>query len=72
MLAPVFPTVSLDHLPEDQAAALLLASRPGFTYRDVAASLGVEPSTVLTWLREGLRSAAAPTRTPTRPSIRPH
>ena len=72
MLAPAFPSVSLAHLPEDQAAAILLALRPGTSYRDVAAKLGVEPKVVLTWLREGLRSAAGPSRTPTRPSVRLH
>jgi DNA-directed RNA polymerase specialized sigma24 family protein len=72
VLAPAFPSVSLTHLPEDQAAAILLALRPGTNYREVAATLGVEPKVVLTWLREGLRSAAAPTRTPTPPSVRLH
>ena len=70
MLAPVFPSVSLSHLPEEQSAAVLLALRPGVTYRDVAARLGVDPGDVLRWLREGLRSAAAPTRTPMPPSVR--
>lgn len=72
MLAPVFPTVSLSHLPEEQAAAVLLAMRPGGTYREVAARLGVDPGDVLRWLREGLRSAAGPRRTPTPPSPRRH
>lgn len=56
MLAPARPTPSLVHLLEDQAAALLLAARPGATYREVAARLGVEPAQVLAWLREGLRA----------------
>ena len=58
MLAPAVP-LSLEHLPEDQAAAVLLALRPGTTYRDVAAQLGVEPAVVLRWLRDALRSAAS-------------
>lgn len=62
MLAPAPPTVSLDHLGEDQAAALLLAMRPGTTYRDVAAKLGVEPAVVLRWLRDGLRQVAVADR----------
>lgn len=69
VLAPAYRSVSLSHLPDDQAAAVLLALRPGVTYRDVAAKFGVEPAVVLRWLREGLR-AAAPSRTPTPPSPR--
>jgi len=72
VLAPAFPSVSLAHLPEDQAAAVLLALQPGVSYRDVAARLGVEPQVVLRWLREGLRSAVAPSRTPPPPSARLH
>jgi transposase-like protein len=60
-------TTSLDHLPEDQAAALLLALQPGVTYRDVAARLGVEPAVILRWLRDGLRSVGGPMRTPPPP-----
>ena len=56
MPVPARPTPSLDHLPELQAAALLLAARPGVTYRDVAGRLGVEPRLVLRWLTEGLRA----------------
>lgn len=47
---------ALQALPADQATALLLAARPGVTYRDVAMRLGVEPAVVLRWLSDGLRS----------------
>jgi hypothetical protein len=55
----------LASLPEDQATAILLALRPGFTYREVAARLGEDPAVILRRLREGLRSLAAPTVAPT-------
>ena len=67
MLAPAFPSLSLEHLPEEQAAAILLALRPGANYREIAARLGVEPAVVLTSLRDGLRNVAAPSRTLTPP-----
>jgi transposase-like protein len=47
--------VSHVHLSDDQATALWMATMPGVTYRDVARRLGVEPSLVLRWLRDGLR-----------------
>ena len=64
--------MELTRLPDQQAAALLLALRPGTTYRDVAAKLGVEPAVILRWLRDGLRSVAAQPRTPTPASARHH
>ena len=56
MLATTVP-VRLDHLPTEQAAAVLLAARPGVTYREVAERLGLEPSVVLQHLKDALRSA---------------
>ena len=64
--------MELTHLPEGQAAALLLALRPGHTYKDVAERLGVEPPVILQWLREGLRIVGAQTRTRTPVSAHPH
>lgn len=55
--------MELAHLPEQQAAAILLASRPGVTYKDVAARLGVDQVVVLRWLRDGLRSLTPPSAT---------
>lgn len=60
MPAPAPPTPSLVHLPEDQAAALLLAAQPGVTYHEVAERLGVEPRVVLRWLSDGLRRMGRP------------
>ena len=64
MLAATADPIPLDHVPEDQAAAVLLALQPGVTYKDVAVRLGLEPADVLRLLREGLvaaRRAAGPT-----------
>lgn len=60
VLAPARPIPSLVDLPADQATALLLAAQPGVTYREVADRLGVEPTVVLRWLRDGLRGLARP------------
>jgi DNA-directed RNA polymerase specialized sigma24 family protein len=43
-------------MPVEQAHALVLASRPGVTYRDVAARLGEDPAVVLRQLTAGLRA----------------
>jgi transposase-like protein len=57
VLVPARPIVVLDHLPEDQAAALLLAAQPGMGYREVARRLEVEPAVVLRWRRDGMPRA---------------
>lgn len=59
VLAPARSTPSLAQVPEVQAIALLLAARPGATYRDVAQRLGADPREVLRWITEGLRSLRA-------------
>ena len=46
----------LRDLPPDQATALLFASLPGMTYRDVAARLGEDPVVVRRQLTDGLRA----------------
>ena len=49
--------LDLGLLATDDAVALVLASRGGLTYRDIAATTGEEPSVVLERLRRGLRQA---------------
>lgn len=55
MLAPAHRIPLLYALSPDEATAVVLAARPGVTYREVAERLGVEPKQVLAWLRDGLR-----------------
>lgn len=43
-------------LPQHQAFALYLASKPGVTYYDVAEQLRQDPKTILRWLEAGLRT----------------
>lgn len=54
--------------PDHRTIALYLASRPGATYKDVAAELRQDPRTILRWLTAALQdrairpSAATPAR----------
>lgn len=47
---------ALASLPELTATVVLLASRAGLTYREIATRLGEEPATILRRLTEGLRA----------------
>ncbi|MDQ3106928.1 MAG: hypothetical protein M3Q68_03895 [Actinomycetota bacterium] len=51
---------ALASLPEATATVVLLASRTGLTYREIAARLGEEPATILRRLTEGLRALRQP------------
>ena len=49
----------LRDLPTEHATALLFATLPGVTYREVAARLGEDPALVRRRLTEGLRALRA-------------
>ena len=46
---------ALDHLPEDERAAIEVAYFEGYTYREAAARLDVPEGTVKSRIRSGLR-----------------
>jgi DNA-directed RNA polymerase specialized sigma24 family protein len=58
VLATTTPDLAsaLQGLPPEEATALLFASLPGITYREVAARLGEEPAVILRRLRKGLQA----------------
>jgi DNA-directed RNA polymerase specialized sigma24 family protein len=57
-------TTALRTLPPEDATALLFASLPGITYREVAARLGEEPAVILRRLRTGLQALRPVLATP--------
>ncbi len=51
--------VSLQGMSPEEATALLFASVPGITYREVAARLGEEPAVILRRLKSALQSLSS-------------
>jgi len=67
---PQEQALTLDVLTGDEATALLFATVPGITYREVAARLGEEPAVILRRLTSALRTLGASAASPAlRPGV---